>query len=79
MKTIHLHAIAAAMPMALSLALAIRDAVPGGPNILDMEVKTGSVTVADEVTPDDEVSLPLLLPSHLQRHLPLANVTVDLD
>jgi hypothetical protein len=43
------------MPMALSVALAIRDAVPGGPTSLDMQVKTGSVTVADEVTPDDEV------------------------
>lgn len=71
----------AAIPLALSLALAIRDAIPGGEppalssssddaaggqgegeeeddareSIVRMQVRTGSKTVADEVTPEDEV------------------------
>ncbi|GAA5971178.1 hypothetical protein JCM11641_004174 [Rhodosporidiobolus odoratus] len=59
----------AAIPLALSLALAIRDAIPGGQptpptadgtnpaqqdEIVRMEVRTGSKVVKDEVTPDDD-------------------------
>lgn len=51
----------AAIPVALSLALAIRDAVPGGEagedevGAIAMVVRTGSFVVSDEITPDDEV------------------------
>lgn len=59
-KTVHIHAMSAAMPMALSVAMAIRDAVPGGGDVAGgailLQVQTGSIAVADEITPDDEVS-----------------------
>ncbi|GAA5923942.1 hypothetical protein JCM3775_005554 [Rhodotorula graminis] len=67
------NAMGAAIPLALSLALAIRDAIPGGEppapasrdaggsdgegegeSIVRMQVRTGSKTVSDEVTPLDE-------------------------
>ncbi|POY75693.1 hypothetical protein BMF94_1316 [Rhodotorula taiwanensis] len=65
--TLTLHALGAAIPLCLSLALAIRDALPGGeptttgsgapedePPLVQMEVRTGSKEVQDEITPDDE-------------------------
>lgn len=45
----------AAIPLALSIALAIRDAVPGGADSFEMDVRTGTSTVRDEITPSDEV------------------------
>jgi hypothetical protein len=57
-----MHAMGAAIPLALSLALAIRDALPGGAptsegvaGTVKMQVTTGTQIVSDEVTPDDEV------------------------
>ncbi|GAA6057552.1 hypothetical protein JCM3770_000252 [Rhodotorula araucariae] len=69
--TLSVNAMGAAIPLALSLAMAIRDALPGGEpassspasdsdddgegeSIVQMQVRTGSKTVADEVTPEDE-------------------------
>ena len=81
----------AAIPLALSLALAIRDAVPGGEppapvsrggegeddgeGIVRMSVRTGSKTVSDEVTPLDEVRPPL--PLSLPLALSLARPGTD--
>ncbi|GAA5875193.1 hypothetical protein JCM1840_007277 [Sporobolomyces johnsonii] len=68
------HGMGAAIPLALSLALAIRDAIPGGASsesddddqeeeeergpgqreLVKMDVTTGSTTVGDEITPDDD-------------------------
>lgn len=53
--TLHLHAMSAAIPLALSLALSIRDAIPGGEKVVEMDVRTGSIEVRDEITPGDEV------------------------
>lgn len=58
-----LHSMGAAIPLALSLGMAIRDALPGGAgdegaaeaDVVDMRVMTGTSVVADEVEPDDEV------------------------
>ncbi|KAL8293786.1 hypothetical protein RQP46_000487 [Phenoliferia psychrophenolica] len=54
------HAMGAAIPLALSLAMAIRDAVPGGTpdedgdGAVKMEVRTGTFDVSDEITPEDD-------------------------
>merc|ERR1711939_934638 len=50
--TLHIHAMGAAIPMALTLALATRDALPGG--ALKMETRTSTVEAHDEIEPDDE-------------------------
>lgn len=54
--TLHIHAMGAAIPMALTLALATRDALPGG--ALKMETRTSTVEAHDEIEPDDEVRAP---------------------
>lgn len=43
----------AAIPVCLSLTLAIRDALPCGEEGTTMDVRTGSVDVNDEIIPDD--------------------------
>lgn len=60
--SLDIYAMGAAIPLALSLALAIRDALPGGsPNeqgeegSVKMTTRTGSMVVPDEITPQDEV------------------------
>lgn len=61
MTTLRIHGMGAAIPLALSLSMAIRDAIPGGGGdsntAIKMEVRTGSIEVADEITPLKEVSL----------------------
>lgn len=57
-KVVSVHAMGAAIPMALSVALAVRDAVPGGADALTLETFTDTITVNDEVTPTDQVRLP---------------------
>ncbi|KAM0789200.1 hypothetical protein ACM66B_000045 [Microbotryomycetes sp. NB124-2] len=56
--TIILTAMGAAIPLALSLGLAIRDNLPGGgegsDSVVEMHVRTGSCAVQDEITPEDE-------------------------
>lgn len=59
--SLDIYAMGAAIPLALSLALAIRDALPGGsPNeqgeegSVKMTTRTGSMVVPDEITPQDE-------------------------
>ena len=85
------NAMGAAIPLALSLALAIRDAIPGGEppapvsrggegeddgeGIVRMSVRTGSKTVSDEVTPLDEVRP--ALPLSLPLALSLARPGTD--
>lgn len=62
MTTLRINGMGAAIPMALSLSLAIRDALSGGEesdgNIqaVKMEVRTGSIDVGDEITPLRHVS-----------------------
>ncbi|KDE06146.1 hypothetical protein MVLG_03561 [Microbotryum lychnidis-dioicae p1A1 Lamole] len=58
-RCLSIHGMGAAIPLALSLGLAIRDALPGGSSdaemsSVQMEVTTGSVEVSDEITPEDE-------------------------
>lgn len=62
--TLKVHAMGAAIPLALSLAMAIRDSLPGGgvsssgsgkSSVISMKVVTGTTSVHDEITPDDEV------------------------
>lgn len=48
----------AAIPLAMGVALAVKEEVGG-----TLEVRTGSETVTDEITPDDEVSSALGLRS----------------
>lgn len=56
----------AAIPLALSLAMAIRDAVPGGipdedgDGAIKMDVRTGTFQVSDEITPADDVRQPIV-------------------
>ena len=46
----------AAISLALSIALAIQEAVPGGIGGIELETITGTEIMKDEITPDDEVS-----------------------
>ena len=66
--TLVLRALGAAIPVCLSLTMAIRDALPCGEEGCDMQVRTSSIDVNDEIVPDDdsdgEVSLSFL---HLLR------------
>ena len=52
--TLTLHALGAAIPTCLSLAMAIRDALPCGPDGSELEVRTGSIDVNDEIVPPDD-------------------------
>ncbi|ORY60390.1 hypothetical protein BCR35DRAFT_335012 [Leucosporidium creatinivorum] len=73
----------AAIPLALSLAMAIRDALPGGAassggvgagrDVMEMKVTIGTVSVADEVELDDEDS-----DIHLQTR-PKSTITIELS
>ncbi|GAA93504.1 uncharacterized protein L969DRAFT_51873 [Mixia osmundae IAM 14324] len=51
---VQLHALGAAIPMALSLALAIPDALPCGSAGLETQIKTGSIELQDEIIPPDD-------------------------
>ncbi|SCV69987.1 BQ2448_1381 [Microbotryum intermedium] len=58
-RCLSVHGMGAAIPLALSLGLAIRDALPGGSSdtqtsTVQMEVTTGSAKVFDEITPENE-------------------------
>ena len=73
-KEISVNAMGAAIPLALSIALAIRDAVPGGVDAFHMDVRTGTSTVRDEITPEDEVGRSL----HFSRvHVDVYGTYVD--
>ena len=61
--SLSVNAMGAAIPLALSVALAIRDAVPGGADTFRMQVKTGTTTVQDEITPADDARRSLCSPS----------------
>lgn len=52
--TLILRAIGAAIPVCLSLGLAIREALPCGPEGAILEVRTGSIAINDEVVPNDD-------------------------
>ncbi|BGP16898.1 hypothetical protein JCM10213_007343 [Rhodosporidiobolus nylandii] len=87
--TLTVHGMGAAIPLALSLALAIRDALPGGEpspsraagetgddgeeELVKMKVTTGSKVVRDEITPEDEDEDP-----HLQQRTK-STVSVELS
>lgn len=45
----------AAIPLCLSLAFSIREAIPGGEKVVEMDVRTGSIEVQDEIVPLDQV------------------------
>lgn len=57
----------AAIPTVLTLALAVPDQLPCGPEAVDSQVETGSADCYDEILPEDEqgeedVRAPSLLP-----------------
>lgn len=58
MTTLRIHGMGAAVPLTLSLSLAIRDALTSGSSEQNgddaavlLEIRTGSVDVGDEITP----------------------------
>lgn len=55
MRSVELVAMSAAIDFALKVALASRDALPGGHEAVSMSVKTMTVDVKDQVVPDDDV------------------------
>jgi hypothetical protein len=71
--SIELHAVGAAIPRCLSLALAIADALPCGQAGVDTCVQTGSVEVGDEVVPDDDDEVTFAT-SVLRSTAPLTNI-----
>ncbi|KAI5480548.1 hypothetical protein MNV49_000244 [Pseudohyphozyma bogoriensis] len=82
-SSLTIHAMGAAIPLALSLSMAIRDALPGGTPqegkeaSVKLEIKTGTVDVPDEITPDDEVRLTFLLKNDsLQRLMEIHGLDV---
>jgi len=54
-RTLQIHALGAALPLGLSLSLAIPDALPGGQDSVIITVKTDSVEIQDEIVPDDDM------------------------
>jgi hypothetical protein len=70
--SIELHAVGAAIPRCLSLALAIADALPCGQAGVDTTIRTGSVQVGDEVVPDDDDEV------NSNTYLPLCPLTVGM-
>lgn len=53
-KTLHLHAMGAAIPHLVQLSLSLPEILPYSPEEIQTEVLTGTVEVRDEVIPDDE-------------------------
>lgn len=53
-KTLHLHAMGAAIPHLLQLSLSLPEILPYAPEEIHTEVLTGTVDVQDEVIPEDE-------------------------
>ncbi|KAJ7581526.1 hypothetical protein C8J56DRAFT_794302 [Mycena floridula] len=53
-KTLHLSAMGAAIPHLMQLAVALPPILPFSPDEIHLEVRTGTVQVHDEVTPEDE-------------------------
>jgi ribonuclease P/MRP protein subunit RPP20 len=53
-KTLHLHAMGAAIPHLLQLSLSLPEILPYSPEEIHTEVLTGTVDVQDEVIPEDE-------------------------
>lgn len=56
-RSLELHALGAAIPMCLSLALAITDALPCGQDGISTRITTGSEPVVDEIIPEEEVRI----------------------
>lgn len=53
-KTLHLHAMGAAIPHLARLAVSLPSILPYDPSVLQTEVLTGTTEVQDEIIPDDE-------------------------
>ncbi|EKM56025.1 uncharacterized protein PHACADRAFT_257045 [Phanerochaete carnosa HHB-10118-sp] len=52
-KTLHLHAMGAAIPHLVQLSLSLPEILPYSPEEIETEVMTGTVEVQDEVIPED--------------------------
>ena len=53
-KTLHLHAMGAAIPHLARLAVSLPSILPYDPSVIQTEVLTGTTEVQDEIIPDDE-------------------------